>query len=588
MLKALDRKVVRDAVRLRGQFLAIALVMACGVGVYLGMRATMRSLDAARSGYYATERFGDVFASVKRAPEHVARRLGMIPGVQHVQTRVVAHVTLDVPGMVETAIGKLVSIPDRGRPAVNDLRLKSGRMPEPGRWNEVLVTQAFLDAHGFPLGTGIRAVINGRRQTLRIVGSALAPEYIYAIAPGVIFPDDKRFGAFFMRRRGLATAFDLDGAFNDVSLRIARDARLHAVLQRVDDVLERYGGTGAIGRVDQPSAFFVENELKQLRTFAVMIPPLFLAVAAFLLNIVIGRIVAGQREEIAALKAFGYRDREVGLHFAKLVGIIVMVGCVLGVALGAFVGLSMTRLYGDYLAFPELPFQMGARETIQGVGITVAAAALGTWAAIRRTVALAPAEGMRPEAPPTYRRTLIERIGLSGLLPVTARIILREIERKPLRACLSMAGVAMATGLTIVNSFAFDSVSHMLQTEFSLAQHHDMQLTLYEPRSTATLSELEELPGVVHAEPYRSVPVRMRVGARVKNASITGVPAQATLTTLLDTELRAVPMPPEGLVLSSKLAEILGVSVGESVRVEVLEGQRPVRDVRVVRTVETY
>lgn len=452
VLRPLDVKVLRDVVRMKGQLTAIVCVIACGVGIYVGMRTTMQSLAAARSNYYAHERFGNVFAGLKRAPERMGRKLRAIPGVQHVQTRVVADVTLDVPGMTETAIGRLVSLPDRGRPTVNDVRLRSGRMPVLGRWEEVLVSEAFAEAHSFSLGTTIGAVINGKHEELKIVGTALSPEYTYALGPGLLFPDDRRFGVMWMRRGALAPAFDMEGAFNDVSLRIARDAKVDEILAQVDRILERYGGLGAIARKDQLSAFFLENELIQLQTFAFMMPVLFLAVAAFLLNVVIGRIVAGQRAEIATMKAFGYRDYEVGLHYAKLVGVVLVVGGTLGIVVAARLGSWMTRLYAEYFRFPDLPFEMGIAEIFTGIGISAVAAALGTWAAIWRTVMLPPAEAMRPEAPPAYRPTIVELLGLSEVVPTAARIILRELERKPRRAMLSVLGIAMAMGLTIMST----------------------------------------------------------------------------------------------------------------------------------------
>lgn len=587
-MRALDVKVLRDAARMRSQLVAIALVMACGVGLYVGMRATMRSLEVSRTRYYAHERFGDAFVSLKRAPEHVARRLREIPGVQAVQTRVVAEVTLDVPGMMEAAIGRLVSIPDRGRPLVNDVRLRHGRMPLPGHRREVLVSEAFRDAHDLRLGAELGAVINGKHERLRVVGTALSPEFIYSVAPGSLFPDDRRFGIVWMRREALATAFDMDGAFNDASLRLARDARVDAVLERADRILDRYGGLGAIARKDQISAFFIDNELTQLRTFALMVPVLFLAVTAFLLNVVVGRIVATQRGQIGVLKAFGYANRDVGRHYAKLVGVVLAVGCVLGLGLAVWLGSTMTRLYVSVYRFPELPLELGAREVIEGVGLSAVAAAAGTWAAIRRSVTLPPAEAMRPPAPAAYRPTVIERLGLSAWLPTAARMVLREIERRPLRAALSVAGIAAATALTIFNMFTLDSVRHMLNVQFGLAQHEDVQLTLFEPRATGALAELEHLPGVLHAEPYRTVPVRLRAGPRVRTGAITGIPRGATLTTLLDAELRPVRLPPDGLVLSRKLAELLDVGHGATVRVEVLEGDRSVRDVRVARIVETF
>jgi putative ABC transport system permease protein len=490
--------------------------------------------------------------------------------------------------MVEPASGRLVSLPERAPPALNGLHLRSGRMPRPRSSDEVVVTEAFADAHRLVPGDPLTALMNGRLERLAIVGTALSPEFTYALAPGQLFPDDRRFGVLWMRRSALAPAFDMEGAFNDAALLLEHGASVDAVIERVDRVLEPYGGVGAIARTDQQSAFFVDNEIRQLDTFAWMLPVLFLLVAAFLLNVVVARIVSGQRAEIAALKAFGYRDREVGLHYAQLVGLVTLIGGLLGVALGAWFGAGMVRMYGDYYRFPELPYRLGLGEVLLGLAVALAAAAVGTWGAIRRTVQLPPAEAMRPEAPRTYRRTALERLGLTALVPAWARIVLRELERQPRRALMSVVGIALATGLTIANAFTLDSVNHMLNLQFGIAQREDVQLSLVEPRSLGALSSIERLPGVLHAEPYRTVPVRFRVGARTKNAGITGVPADAALSTLVDERLRTVTVPPSGVLLSRKLADELGLAVGDDVRVEVLEGLRRRVDVRVASIVDTF
>jgi putative ABC transport system permease protein len=588
VIAALDRKVLRDVMHLRGQLVAIAIVIACGLGIFVAMRATMHSLLTARSHYYAHQRFGDVFVRLKRAPEHVATALRRTPGVERVQTRVVVDVTLDVPGMTETAVGRLVSFPDRGRPAVNDVVLRSGRMPRAGRANEVLVSEPFAEAHAMVLGTELGAVINGRWERLRVVGTALSPEFVYAVPPGQLFPDNRRFSVIWMRRFALAAAFDMDGAFNDAALSVARDATVSGVIAHVDVILKAHGGLGAIGRRDQQSAFFIENELRQLRSFALLMPGVFLGVAAFLLNIVVGRIVAGQRGQIAAIKAMGYRDREVGMHYAKLVGVVVVAGVTLGLALGNWLGGAMTQMYAPHYRFPDLPFVMGADVALQGMLASVGAAALGTWVAILRTVRLPPAEAMRPAAPPVYGPSVLERLGLTAVLPSALRMVLREVERKPARALMSIAGIALATGLTVMNAFMFDAVRHMLNVHFGLSERADVRLSLFEPRSTAALTEIAHLPGVIHAEPYRVVPVRMRAGARMRSIAITGLPARPTLHAVLDADLREIFPPEEGLVLSRTLAEILRVTTGDTVQVEVLEGRRPVRDLRVARVAETF
>ena len=588
VLRALDLKVLRDVQRLWGQLLAIALVMGCGLGVFLGMRSTMRSLESARDVYYATERFAHVFAQLERAPERVAAHIAELPFVQRVETRVVAPVTLDVPGLVEPATGVLVSLPESGPPALNALRLRSGRMPQPSAHGEVVANEAFATANRLLPGDSLSAIVNGHREELKLVGTALSPEYTYALAPGRLFPDDRLFGVLWMRRQALAPAVELEGAFNEVSLLLEHGAVPAAVLEPIDSLLAPYGGTGSIARKDQQSAFFVENELRQLDTFAWMVPLLFLAVAAFLLNVVVGRIIAGQRPEIAAMKAFGYRDREVGLHYGKLVGAVVLLGCLVGVAVGGWIGVNLVRIYGEYYRFPEFPYRLGASEVLLGVLVCTASAALGTHSSIRKTVLLPPAEAMRPEAPPLYRRTLVERLRLTRLIPPAARIVLRELERQPRRAGLTMIGIAMATGLTVANAFTLDSVRYILDVHFGIGQREDVQVSLLQPRDEGALSSLRALPGVQHVEPSRVIPVRFHAGRTAKSSAITALPSDAALTTLLDTELRTVSLPQSGLLLSRKLAEVLGVEVGESIEVEVLEGRRRRAELVVDSVVDTF
>ncbi|MCA8955240.1 MAG: efflux RND transporter permease subunit, partial [Planctomycetes bacterium] len=587
-MRALDRKVLRDFAALKGQLLAIATVIATGAGLFLAMRVCLHSLQRAQHEHYSSERFGDVFAALQRAPEHVAEQLRAIPGVQRVQTRVVAGVTLDLEGVSDTVTGQLVSLPDHGRALVNAIRLRRGRMPAPGRTDEVVASEAFATAHRLRLGTELGAVIDGRKQRLRVVGTALAPEFVYALGPGMVFPDDRLFGVLWMRREALGPALDMDGAFNSVALGIERGIDPTAVVRRVDAELARYGCRGALPRREQVSHFFLSSELQQLRTIGMVVPILFLIAAAFLLNVVVGQIIAGQREQIAALKALGYRDREIGVHFGKLVGAVVLVGLLGGLLVAASIGSWMIRLYSAYYWLPGLAFALDAREVLQVALLCGAAAALGTFTAIRRTVRLPPAEAMRAEAPAVYRRTLLERLGLEQLVPPAVAMVLRDVERRPLRRLLTLAGMVAATALVVASTFMIDAIDHAMVISFGMERREDVQVTLTRPRSTGVLAELRQLPGVLHAEPYRTVPVRFRNGVRHRNGAITGVPREATLQQVLDVRLATVPPPPDGLVLTRKLAEVLGVQAGDTLQVDVLEGQRPTRSIRVARLAETY
>ena len=388
MISALDRKLLRDLARLKGQSLAVACVMACGIATLVMSLSTIASLQAALAAFYDRSRFADVFAGLERAPEPLHARIREIPGVSVVETRITLAFTLDVEGMVEPALGRMISLPDEGDPRLNAIHLRHGRLPEAAHADEVVISEPFALANALRPGDRLSAVINGRWQSLRIVGVALSPEFIFQVRPGEILPDDRRFGVGWMRRRALENAYDMDGAFNDVLIRLAPGADERAVIAALDGLLEPYGGQGAYGREEQQSHRYVADELTQLRTMALIPPAMFLSVSAFLVNLVLGRTVRQQREQIAALRAFGYTGREVGLHFAKLVLVVVVVGVGLGVALGDQLGRLLNDMYGQFFKFPSFPFALDPAAVATAVLVSAGAAGVGAWRSVRWASAL--------------------------------------------------------------------------------------------------------------------------------------------------------------------------------------------------------
>ncbi len=580
-MRALDRKLMRDLLAIKGQAIAISLVIGCGVAVFVMALSLLGSLELTRSTYYERYRFASVFGSLKRAPLSIVDRIQEIPGVARVDTRVVRDVTLDVAGLAEPGVGRLVSIPETTQPQLNAVYLRRGRYIEPGRGDEVLASEGFADAHGFEPGDKIWAVINGRKKQLKIVGIALSPEYIYSIRPGDIFPDDKRFGVFWMGRRQLEAAFDMDGAFNDVCLTLMPGASEAEVIRRLDSFLAQYGGFGAFGRKNHVSDEFLSNEIQQLRGMGIIAPSIFLSVAAFLLHVVLARIIGAQREQIAALKAFGYSNFAVGVHYLKMVLVITLVGTVLGMFVGRWLGQEMAGMYAKFYRFPVLLFAVQPRVLSLAALISCGAAVLGTLGAVRRAVILPPAEAMRPEPPANYRPTIIERLGLSGLLTQSARMILRHLERQPLKAALSVFGIALAVCVLVMGNFSIDAIDYLIDVQFNYAQRQELTVTFVEPRSRRAFHELTHLPGVLDRQPFRAVPVRLRNGHRSRRLAIMGLENPARLQRLINQQLEPVPLPDEGVVLSDKLAELLAVKPGDKLTVEVLEGARPVRQVPV-------
>ena len=578
-MKQLNRKLLRELLRMKSQMLAVAAVVACGISVFVSMSSVEYSLKATKVRYYSDYRFADVFMQAKRAPEVMLESVRNIRGVAAVRSRIVADVTLDVPGLNEPASGRLVSMPDRKRPVLNDVFLREGRYMEAGHPEEVIASETFMEANGLQIGDRVGAVINGRWKDLVIVGKGLSPEYIYEVQPGAFFPDNRRFGVFWMSRDALEAALDMTGAFNDLSLTLAHGASEKDVIQRLDDMFKRYGSLGAYGRSEHLSDRFISDEIKQVGMQITVLPTIFLAVAVFLLNIVLKRLVSTQRDQIAVMKAVGYTNEEVGLHYLGFAMVPVAIGAMAGPALGAWLGLGLTKVYEDFYNFAELIYYFRFEEVALSVLLSVGAALVGALSAVGQAVSLPPAEAMRPEAPVVYKPGVLDRKEFQKKIPVSVRIIVRNLERRIWKAAISVLMIAFAVAILIAGRYGYDAVNHIMLVEFSEKNREDFTVIFNESRPYSVQYDLASLDGVLEQEFYREEPARLVYEHRSRRQSITGLKTSNGLKRLVDAHKRQFQLPESGLLVTSTLADVLGVSPGDTLTVEFLQGKR--RTVRV-------
>ena len=586
-MRVLDIKLYRDLLRLWAQAFAIALVIGGGVATLIMAVGAARSLDETRIAYYERNRFADVFAIVRRAPKTLADRIAEIPGVAAVETRIAKLALLDVPNLREPATGQFISIPDGGEPTLNRLYLRSGRMPEAGRVDEVVVNDSFAKAHGFAPGSRFSAILNGRKRGLVIVGTALSPEFIYAIGPGDIMPDDRRFAIVWMSEKALANVYDLEDAFSSVNLKLMRNASEREVTQQLDVLLDPYGGRASYGRKDQTSHAFLDHELDMLGNMSRTLPPIFLLVAAFLVNLTLSRLVALEREQIGLLKAVGYGKLAIAAHYIKLVLIIAVIGIAAGSAAGTWLGISIANLFGEYFHFPYLIFIKSTDLYLVGAALSIAAAVAGAVRGLREVVTLPAAVAMQPPAPPRFRR-ILPSFAVVGVLSQRTVMMLRNIARHPLRATFTTLGMALATAILIASLFTGGTMEQLIDVTYFMADRQDATVSFTEKRARDVLYQMARLPGVLAVEPYREVPVRIRNGSVERRVIISGRPRDADLSRIIDVDLRPVVLPESGLAISSMLAQILGVRVGDFVEVDLLEGQRRTVSVPVAALVEDY
>ena len=588
MIAALNKKLLRDLLKLKGQLLAIILVMAAGIAFFVILFGVLDSLKLTKSTYYDRYQFADIFASLKRAPESTKQRINEIKGVSITQSRVIFGVTLQLEDMIEPASGKIISLPDGKEPLLNKLYLKSGRMLFPNEENAILADESFFIAHQYKLGDKVTVIMNGHRRALKIVGVVLSPEYVYSIAPGAMMPDPKRFGVFWMSRHSLEAAVNMKGSFNDISLKTARNANQENIKNQLDIILKPYGGLISYARDEQTSNFFVENELNQLHAMGMMAPFIFLSVAAFLINVVMSRLVTTQRVQIGMLKAVGYTNLEISIHYLKMVLLITGLGSIIGLALGAWMGAGMTHMYTEFFHFPILKYSFSIEVMIFAVLFCSIAAIAGTLFAIKSAASLPPAEAMRPESPTEFKPSLLEKMGIHKHLSFLSRIVLRQLERRPIRALLSAVGMAFALALLIFSFFMEDTMTHLMDVQYDMTQREDVNISFVEARSARAIEELKVLPGVLSVEPIRNVPVSLKFKHYSKRSSITGLVQKPDLRRVIDNKLNPVPLPAHGLVLNKQLAKILHIAVGDILEIEVLEEKRPTLYVPVTAITQEY
>jgi len=587
-MKPLNIKLLRDLWKKKGQVLAIAMVIISGISSFVMLISNMNSLHLMKDNFYREYGFAEVFAPLKRAPESLKFRINEIPGVEQVETRIVAEVKLDIKDFQEPVTAKLISVPDVGKPLLNRLYIRKGRLVEPFKDNEVVVSEAFADAHGFKPGDSLGAVINGKWRTLVITGIALSPEFIFQMKPGTVSPDYKRYAILWMGRDALGAAYDMKGAFNDVALTVSREAKVEDVIVHLDNMLNPYGSLGSYSRAEQLSHRFLIEEFKSLKMSSEIFPAIFIAVSAFLLNIVINRTISLQREQIATLKAFGYSNLSIGMHYMKMVAIIVLIGVAGGIGIGVWLGQGLAGLYLEFFRFPYLIYELKPDVIITAALVTAGAALAGTLQAVRKATRLPPAKAMQPEPPAAYRKIFIKQDGIGRLLSQPGKIIIRNISRTPIKSLFTVIGIALSCAILIAGTFFIDAIDFIVDVQFRLTQKEDMTVTFVEPASKKALYELKSLTGVEHAEAFRSVPVRLRFGHRSYRTSIHGIKPGNTLHIPLTIDLKPIILPPEGILLTDYLGYILGVRPGDILTVEALEGHRTVRQVPVAGFVKQY
>lgn len=568
--RLLDRKLRRDLRHHTGSLVAIAVVVACGISSFVAMRSMVSLLGDAQRAYYASSGFPDVFARVRQAPRSVERELRAIPGIARLQLRPTGEIVIRVPGLDDPATARLVGIGPAS--ALNRIHLRRGRLPAPDEPDAVVVSEGFAVANALDIGDTLGAVLGGRWRDLRIVGVGITAEFVYELRAGDMLPDARRYGILWIDQQMAEQTLGLAGAWNELAATLQPGTNERAVLAQLDAALAPYGTLGAYGRSLHASHRFLSEEIRQNRSFAVAIPLIFLSVAAFLVHLVLSRVVTQQRDQLGTLKAYGLPTRHLIRHFVLFALVPAGAGSLGGVTLGLWGARGLGALYQSFFHFPALPFRI--YPALIGVSVLIAggAAAVGALSGLRRILSLPPAEAMRPEPPAIYARGIVERVlGRQGR-PLT-RMVARGVTHRPWRTMLGALGIGLGAAVVVTGTFGFDAVAQMRRVLFERATRADVTVAFAEVRGPEVAVALGGLPGVSRVEVGWDVPVRISSGQRSRTTALVGVDPGAQLRRVVD--LAGVParVSPSGLTMSAALARVLAVSRGDTVDVEFLDGR---------------
>lgn len=583
-MKALQRKLLMDIRDLRAQVVTLAILVVCGVSVLISSWSSYQALERAQRNYYEKYNFADVFVDFERAPSHILNRVSQIRGIEYAEGRIVEDAMFEVPGQAEPAMGRFVSWESHG--ILNKIHLIEGRLPEIKSHIEVLVHQSFAKAHRVHAGDRFQVSFRGQKTQVYVSGIAISPEYVYALSPVSLFPDDKHFGVFWMNKSQLEMLTQMQGSYNNIVGRVSKNVSLGAIKAELDHLLKPYGTIGSIDRSKQMSYFFIQDEIRQQKSMAAIIPAIFVLVGAFILNVVVNRLIALQRSQICILKALGYSSLELVLYYWKLITLILVLGIIPAFLVAEGIGRWYADLYEQYFRFPEIKFSFTTQSALLGIAAGLIPGWLSSFRALVQVFQLPPAEGMRPPSPPAFHHSHVEKWGIWKKLEIVEKMLFRNLIFHPLRTMAAVAGISASIGIMVNGSFWTDIVHFMIDRQFRVAQRDDVEVRFLAARPRDVLSTFQKFSGLGLIEGVRSVGVRIKFNHISKESVLIGLDDESQLRRVFDRQGQLVRSSETGLLLSEFFKRAYGIGVGDILEVEVLSGEFPTFTAPVVGFVE--
>jgi len=589
----LFRKMYRDIWNNKGSYLACLVLVVLGLTIYTSFSISSDNLELSKDIFYREQNFADGFAELTAMPYRDVEGLAHIEGIAQVIGRVTREVRVLYP---ESDIGiylKLVSLeidePDR----VNDVRLLEGNELRQGEF-EVWVDNQFYDVHGLELGFDLEILAGERSREITVEGYAMSPEFTYPLrTEAEIYPNPEQFGIAFISRDTIWKLFpDLQGRVNNLAFTLEEGADFKEVKDRLEPELEPYGLINLYSRDNQTSHLILSEEIAQLQRMAFAIPLMFLVIAALILYIMLKRMIEQQRGQIGILKAFGYSNREIMLHYLSYSLTVGFIGGLAGGAAGIYLARPLNWLLLEFFHVPEIDVDFSLYYFGLGMLISLGIFLAAGYQGCRHALKLKPAEAIRPPAPVSGRKTVLEKIGLfSNMLTIQGKMAVRNLARNRSRTAFLFIGVTLSCAIVVVTWSLNDLVDKLVFYQHDEVEVYHARVSLTEPVSRQAVErELAELEQVTGVEPLAEVPVRLSHAWREESVVLLGIPKESSMYIVRDAAGKRIEPSDHGIVLSERLAEKLSIQEGETLELAspYLRGNEGEQIVEVYRVIPQY
>jgi putative ABC transport system permease protein len=589
---SLDKKLLRELWKIKGQVLAVTSVIACGITMYIAFYSAFLNLELSRDTYYAKYRFHDFSIQMEKAPLNSVFKIQNLPGVRAVSGRVVKDVTVSLKDKDELIIGRIIGLDSRKKSIIDNIHLVSGRLLTPGETNVCLVDDKFLKANKLNTGDFITVTLNGRKQNLKIIGTAMSPEFIYAIRNAFeIIANPEKFGIIWVNDDWIDTAFNMKGFYNEIIGEVYEQDNLDNILDSAGKILDSYGVYSKVKRKDQISNFIINSKIDGIKGASKTVPVIFLMIASVILLIVISRLVKRERTFIGLLKAYGYTNLEISFHYIKFASVIGLIGGLMGIAFGEWLSFGLINIYAQSFTFPELQFKFYTSSAVIGVLISLTCSLISALIAVEGVVKIMPATAMKESISSLVSvKTPFERIKIVwDNVSFTNKIILRNVWRYPFRSAFTAVGVMLSTTILFLGYFMNDSMGFLVDYQFNKIQKEDIKITFYLERNIKAFYEALRFPNIKKAEPMLLYPFELKNKWHIKQSVIYGLKKQPQLFGLINSDGKEIEAPSYGILLSERIARELDVKKGSKLIIKPLMGKIDTeKEVIVAGTIKLY